>query len=204
MGLGQHAFGGNTLGGKTAAGGTVIRHIVPPNARGFSRVSTLKATAAATAHALTAMRPIGETTVASTAAAGQAVVNLTAQPGPTGNGIASGDILAIRRTADGITRIYIVDSVSTLAITMTANLGTGLGLAAGDKVWFFGVPADTDPTTGDAHPAFTIAAGAQTTLTDDVGGVIASHEHDQPIVLSDNNATNAGSIDQVSYSYTID
>lgn len=202
MGLATHGFGGNALGYGTATAGTVINKLVPPNARGFTRVSTLKVTAGATAHTLTAMRPIGDSTVTAVAAASQAVLNVAAEMGPSGNTLAANDLLAIRSSADGITRLYTVSSVSTLQITLTGNLTTAL--AIGDSVWNFGVAANTDPVIGAAHPGFNIAAGAQTSLTDDVGGVIASHEHDQPILLQDNNATNAGSIDQVSYSYTID
>lgn len=202
MGLATHGFGGNTLGYSSVAFGTVINRLVPPNANGYTRVSTLKATAAGTAHTITAMRPIGDSTVTAVAAAGQAVLNVAAEMGPSGNTLAASDLLAIRSSADGITRLYTVSSVSTLEITLTGNLTTAL--AIGDSVWNFGVAANTDPVIGSAHPTFAIAASAQTTLTDTVGGVIASHEHDQPILLQDNNATATGSVDQVSYSYTID
>lgn len=194
--------GGNGFGRITQTAGTTIEVLVPPRTDAKARITKLVATAAGTAHVATCLRPIGTTTLSADAAAGQAVINLTADPGPTGNPIAANDWLAIRRAADGTTRAYKVLSVSTLAVTLTANLGTGLGLAAGDKVWNFGVAGDTDPRTGLAHPGFTLPASATTSYSDPESGVVATLSADEPILVQDNNATAAGTVEQVSYLHT--
>lgn len=195
----MNGFGGNGFGKKTANAGTAINRLVPPKPQNFTRVSKIVATAGVTAHTVTALRPLGRTKTSAVAAAGQAVVNLVADPGPSGNGIAANDLVAIREV-DGVTRLYTVSSVSTLAITLTGNLTAGA--AKGADFWDFGIATDSDPRTGEAHQAFAVAASATTTYTDTEGGVVASIGVDEPILLQNNNATNAGSIDQVSFAYT--
>lgn len=199
MSLTALGTGGNSLGRATQAFGTTIEHLVPPLRGKRTRVSKLRYTAAGTAHTVTGMRPLGTTTVASTAASGQAVVNFTAQP-QSGNNVAANDWVAIRHSADGVTRLYKVSSVSTLAITMTANLS--VAAAAGDKIWFFGVAGDTDPVTGTTHPTFSMAASTVVEYTDTVGGVLASHTTDSPLLFQSDNATAAGAFNQTSYAYT--
>lgn len=194
------AFGGNGQGTRTAAAGTRIRYLMQPNTQGRLRVSKAVYTAQGTAHTLTFLRPIGRTTASSAAAAGQAVINLTADPGPAGNLIAANDLLAIRET-DGVTRLYVVSSVSTLAITLTANLAAGA--AAGAKVWNFGVAADTNPADGAAHPAFAGTASAATTYEDRENGVVATFERDDPILFDSDNATAAGTLNQISWGFTV-
>ena len=200
MSLQTQGVYGDSLGKATAAANTTIDVLVPPKSGYFTRISTLRYLSAGTAHTITMMRSLGTTTVASTAASGQAVVNLTAQP-QSGNDVAANDYLAIRHSADGVTRLYKVLSVSSLAITLTANLS--VACAAGDKVWFFGVSGDTDPVTGSAHPVLAPAVSTTTTFTDTVAGVSASHYADEPIMLTSSNATAAGEFDQVSYAYTV-
>lgn len=204
--LGLAGFGGNGDGGKTQTAGTVVQYLVPPNRVGYTRLTTVVYTSAGTAHTLTFLRPLGATTVASAGATGQAVVNLTANPGTTAayggitNGIAANDFVAIRTASDGITRLYKVSSVSTLAVTMTANLV--VAVAAGDKVWFFGAAGDTDGRTGSAHPAFLPIVSVTNTYTDREAGVVATVAKDEPILVNSNNLTAAGSLDQVSWVYT--
>lgn len=197
----MNSFGGNGVGGLTASAGTRIRFLIPPRVRGITRISKWVYTAGVTAHTLTAARPIGRTTASAAAAAGQAVINLTADPGVSGNLIAANDLLAIRET-DGVTRLYTVSSVSGLAITLTGNLTAGA--AAGAAVWNFGILGDTDPVTGAAHPTLVGTASATSTFEDREGGVIAGHLTDAPILVDSNNATNAGTIQQLSWSYTKD
>lgn len=196
---------GNTIGRATVAFGTVINSLVPPRKGAFTRISTLRATAAGTAHVATALRPLGNTTFTAAGAAGQAVVNLTANPGPSGNALAANDWVAIRET-DGYTRLYQVSSISTLAVTLTANLTAGVaaaGAGVDSKLWMFGIAADTDPrNAGAAHPGFTVPASATTTYTDNFGGVVASIAADEPILVQQNNATATGILEQVSYSYS--
>ena len=199
-------FGGNGFGTTTQTAGTVIQVLVPPDRRGFTRVSKFVYTAQGTAHTGTFLRPLGRTTVAAAAAAAQTDLVLTANPGTTAayggitNGIAANDFIAVRTKSDNITRLYKVSSVSTLTITLTANLT--VALAVGDDVWFFGITTDTDGRTGQAHPAFTLTASAATTVSDSDGGVVASLLPDEPILFNSNNATAAGTLNQLNYAYT--
>lgn len=192
-----NGYGGNGKGKKTQTAGTTIEVLVPPRLRSYTRITRLVYTAQGTAHTITVMRPLATTTVASAASTGQAVVNFTADPGS----IAANDWVAIRTASDGITRLYKVSSVSTLAVTMTSNVV--VAMAAGDKIWFFGVAGDTNTAyDGEAHPGFTGTASVTTTYTDSDGGVVASYAVDHPLLVQSNNATNAGTIEQVSWVYT--
>ena len=193
------AFGGNTLGKKTQTAGTVINRLVPGRKNAITRITKIVYTAAATAHTITVMRVLGSTTLSAAAAASQAVINLVADPGPSGNGIAANDYLAIEND-DGTVFLDTVSSVSSLAITMTTNLVTAL--SAGAKVWFFGVAANTDPKLLEAHMTLTGTASVTTTYSESVVGVFASHEEYEPILVQSNNASNAGTIEQVSYIHT--
>lgn len=203
MGLDISGIGGNSFGLKSVAFGTKINQLVQPMRRFLTRISKLVATAAGTAHTLTVLRPIGRTTASAAFASGQAVINLVADPGTTvaSNAIAANDLVAVRES-DGITRLYTVSSVSGLAITMTGNFTTGG--AAGADVWDFGIASDTDPYTGQAHQAYNVPASATTTWSDTVGGVAASNNRDEPLLVQDSNATATGTIEQVSYAYTQD
>lgn len=204
--LGLAGFGGNGDGGKTQTAGTVIQYLVPPNRVGYTRVTTVVYVIAGTAHTLTFLRPLGATTVASAGATGQAVVNLRADPGVAAayggisNAIAANDFVAIRTASDDITRLYKVSSVSTLAVTMTANLA--VAVVAGDKVWFFGAAGDTDGRTGSAHPALLPTVSTTNTYTDREAGVVASIAKDEPILVNSTNATAAGTLAQISWCYT--
>lgn len=197
------AFSGNGVPSQTQTAGTLIVQLIPPHREGVTRITKAVYTAAATAHTMTIARAIGRTTASSAAASGQAVINLTADPNTSvggSNAIAANDILAIRET-DGVTRKYVVSSVSTLAITLTTNLTAGA--ASGADVWSFGVLGDTDPRSGAAHPTLTLPASATTTYEDREAGVMASFARDEPLWVSINNATNAGTLVQLSYAYTI-
>lgn len=196
----MQAYGGYGFGKKTIAFGTRIQRLVPPKVGGILRITNLVYTAAGTAHLLTLARPIGRTTLSAAAAGAQAVVNLTADPGAAiSNAIAANDYVAVRET-DNVTRFYKVSSVSTLAITLTANLVTGA--AAGAKFWFFGILTDTDPVTGEAHPTFDGTASVTSTYTDREVGVVATLQADDPILFDSDNGTATGILAQLSFGYT--
>lgn len=194
----MNAVGGNGTGGLTQPFGTRIRFLIPPRPRGYTRISKLVYTAQGTAHTVTCARPIGDTTAAG-AAAGQAVIVLAADPGVTGNLLNTNDLLAVRE-ADGVTRLYIVSSISTLTVTLTTNLTAGT--TAGASVWNFGALTDTDPVIGTAHPTLRGIASATTSYEDREGGVFASHETDSPLLVDSNNITAQGTLEQLSWSYT--
>lgn len=196
----MNTFAGNGTGTLTQTAGTKIRYLIQPNKQGKARVSKVVYTAAGTAHALKFLRPIGRTTASAAAAAGQAVINLAADPGVSGNLIAANDVLAIRET-DGVTRVYTVQSVSTLAITLTGNLVAGA--AAGAKVWNFGVEADVNPADGVTHPSFAGTASTTVTYEDRENGVVATFNVDDPILFSSDNVTAAGTLNMLSFGYSV-
>lgn len=201
------SFGGNGDGGKTQTAGTVIQYLVPPDPRGFTRITNFQYILGSTAHTVTFLRPLGKTTVASAGATGQAVCNITADPGVAAayggisNAIAANDFVAIKTASDGVTRLYKVSSVATLAITMTANLT--VAVAAGDEFWFFGITTDTDGRTGSAHPALLPTVSVTSTYTDREGGVVASIAKNEPILINSSNGTTAGTILGVNWAYSI-
>lgn len=150
--------------------------------------------AGTTAHTATVLREQGRTKIAATAAISQAVINLVADPGAAlfiPNAIAIGDFLVIRRQADHVLVPAKVSSLSALAITLTANLT--VPLAAGDDVWFYGVPGDTDPDNGLLFPQFAMTASTLVTVSNSNGnGVASSSKMDSPLLLHVDNITAAG------------
>lgn len=202
MSLTAIGFGGKTHGKVTAAAGTVFTACLQPRAGGFTRVSTLRYSTGNTAHTITMMRPIGRTTAAAAANAATNTLTLTADPNPSGNALAANDYIAVRES-DGITRQYTASAWNSTTKVVTINSNFVAAVAVGTKVWGFGVIGDTDPNAGGAHPTVPSgAANTTVTYTDAVGGVVASHEQDSPILLHSGNATGAGSIDVVNYAYT--
>lgn len=200
------AIGGGGDGGLTQTAATLIQTLIPSRPNLITRLTALYYSDTGTAHTLTFLRPLGKTTCVGANASGQAVVNIAANPGTTAgyggisNAIAANDFVAIRE-ADGITRFYKVSSVATLAITLTSNLVSGT--VGGEPFWFFGITTDTDGRTGKAHPKFLGGAGtAQKAFSNDSGGIIASLGKDEPILFNSNNATNAGTLDYWTWSYT--
>lgn len=193
-------FGGNGEGNLTAVAGTAIEAVLPANREGVTRLIKLTYANGATAHLLRAQRELGRTTAATLAASGQAVINLTADPGPSGNALAANDRLIIQHS-DGTQRLYTVQSITGLAVTLTASLAAAV--AAGGLVWNMGVVADTDPITGRAHPQFPLAGSATTVYEDREVGIVAGHKRNSPVLLSVNNITNAGTIAQLTYGHTI-
>ena len=198
-------YGGNGDGGKSVAFGTAIQYLIPPDKRGKTRVTTLSYTDGGTVHTITAQRVLGRTTANGVNAAGQAVLNLMADPGAPAYGggtdaLVANDFIAVRES-DGITRLYKISSVSTLAFTLTANLA--VGTLGGESVWHLGVPGDTDGRTGNTNPAFKSVASTLTTFTDTVTGVVASIANDEPILISSNNITATGTLNQLTWAFTI-
>lgn len=208
LGLALAGFGNNGDGGKTQIAGTLIQYLVPPNRLGRTVITSLSYILGSTAHTLTFLRPLGKTTIASAAAAGQTDFVLTANPGTTAayggisNGIAANDYVAIRTASDGITRLYKVSSVSTLTVTLTANLT--VALAAGDTLWFYGITTDTDGRTGAAHPALLPTVSTTNNFPGTANPdacVVASLAKDEPIMINSSNGTTAGTILGVSWAY---
>lgn len=190
-------------GRKTAVADTKIDRLIDPGRGKKIKVTNLKVTVGGTAHTLTFLRPLNTTTLSAAAAAAQAVINLTADPGDysgssvADNPIAAGDYLVIEKP-DGTYHLAVVSSVSTLAITLTANVPTG-GFDSGATVWFLGVAADTDPHTAEPHPVFTLPASGATTMADFLIAQVL--QNNAPMLAQINNATAASVLEYINGVY---
>ncbi len=163
-------------------------------------------------HTITIMRPLNWTTFAADAAASQAAVVLTADPGVysaggykyglpngqtaprTANNVIAANDYFIFQCADGTWVTDTIASGTGTTPTMTTNLPTG-GVLAGGLVYFFGITTDSDPATGVAHQQFDIQPASSNVveykLQSANGFWSALHEGD-PLLLISNNLTTAG------------
>jgi hypothetical protein len=123
----------------TQTAGTVITQVVPPNTKGGRAVITNVAyVCAATAHTLTFMKALGQTVATAAAASGQAVVNVEAKTF-LDQTVAANDFAVVQHS-DGTYGVYLVSSVSSLAITFASNLTAAV--ADNAKIWWFGAAAE--------------------------------------------------------------
>jgi hypothetical protein len=210
-------WGTRSFGKKTAAAGTAYTYFIEPTNNAQAIIRFLQFTVLGTAHTLTVMRPLSSQQVSgqsqrcscyltAAAAASQAVININQNPGtytayfpdtPTtaNNGIAANDYVAFQYP-NGNWSVDTVSSVSTLAITLTGNLGTG-GLAAAAPVWFFGITTDTNPYDGQAHPAYNLFANSSPLNIGSEGCEVAStFRVGEPLLLYVNNATAASVLER--------
>lgn len=204
----------------TQTAGTIIIRLVPGMKNLRTKVTKAVVTNSTTAHTLTFMRPLGKTTLSAAAAAAQTTIVLSVDPGnysaaataagrPTpsvaNNLLASGDYFAIRGP-DGVWFHSLINGTPVTAsdgkctIVSTANVPTG-GLPAGSTFYTFGVLTDTDPRTGIVHPLFTIPVSATTTFDGGNGSVAETIDQNEPIMIQENNATAAATLEQVSGVY---
>jgi hypothetical protein len=179
--------------------------------QGITHITTVCYTTGSTAHDVYICRPFNYTYFSAAAAASQAVVNIAADPGnytsnwnyppfpgtpsTANNLIAGGDYVMYQR-ADGTWCLDTVASVSTLAITLTTNLLTG-GVLQGGLFYWFGIPTDTDPNTGQGQPNTLIAASQvrDKTWSDTTCGVVASLHDGDPMFFYSANPTVAGALE---------
>lgn len=236
-----HTFGTFSRGHKTATANTAFAQFIPPFTppsgapvgsgtvadphvnRGIIHVTDFVYRVSTTGHTVTVMRPFNYTTFSADAAASQAVVNLTADPGlyqtagrykyplPNGvtvpstanNGIAANDYVVFQ-TASGQWVMDTVSSVSSLAVTLTTNLPTG-GVKKGGLLYFFGVAANTDPATNEANQTFLVTAHAST-LTEyklqSDSGLWHSYHPGDPMIFHSDNSTAAGHIELIAGYYS--
>lgn len=235
-------FSAFSRGRKTGTGGTPFAQFVPPYRpasgapvgtgstadplvnRGIIHVTDFVYVVPTTAHLITVMRPLNYTTFSADAAAAQAVVNITADPGTyatagvykyplpngvsipsTGNNVIAANDYVVFQTAAGQWVMDTVASVSTLAITLTTNLPTG-GVLKGGLFYYFGISTDTDPATNEAHQAFDILAAGSGTATytlQSQGGnnLWQTYHQGDPLIFYSSNATTAGFIELISGYY---
>ena len=189
-----HAF--KTFGYHAEVADTVIDEEVP--GRDGERLALVSAyvTAAATAHTLYLMYAEGtgsRNTTSAVAAAAQKVINVNDTPkSPAGDAAAANDIVAYKTSA-GNWFFDTIASVSTKAITMTTNVPTG-GIDSGAQFLIFGIVGD------GANFPLAIPASAQKIFGP--GELVVVHPYSgEPFYVSDTNASNAGSIDNLVFAY---
>lgn len=190
-------------GSQTITADTLIEVVIPPKDGCRTRVMKFEYTSAGTAHTVTLMKPLGQTTLSAAAGTGQAVVNLTADPGTgtVAGGIAANDYLIIRKESTGVVYLVKVSSVATLAITLTANVP--VAFSAADTVWFYGIPTNVRTNTAVGHMALLPPVSATTTFssTDWGEGIFTTDGRDEPVIISSTNATAAGTMKLINAAY---
>ena len=192
-------------GYKTQSAGTVITEIVPGNSLYKTRVVSLIYRVGTTAHTLTLMRPVGDTTTTSAAATGQAVINVaTASPAKTAAGaletLAAADYLAWKDT-DGTWQYDIISSVSSNAITMTSNVPSAI--SAGATIWAFyevGRAAHIQFNPG-ASTTRTLYPNFQTGITKQVNEYNIRSGVGDPVLFHSDNSTAAGFLENIAGTY---
>ena len=193
--MGINAFVSSYLGFDyhTETAGTAIDEEVPgQNGKRLALVGVdyLNAATVQTINVMHCGKLAGSRTTASAlAVSGQKVINATDAPtDPAGNATASGDIIAFQLT-DGTWEFDIVDSLATLAITITNNIqgvdaGAGAtAIAAGGAIRIFGV-------VGDNYSFVIGLAASVLTHFDDTILAQAPFVGD-PLYVTNANATNA-------------
>ena len=189
MGLANGVHGGSSVGNFTESAGTVIDALVVGKPGFRTRIPTLKYVSDSTAHTLTIMRVLGDTTLSAAAASGQAVIDIVADPGS----IAANDYVVLEDN-EGAQHLRKVSSVSTLEITLTANVPSALN--AGNKMYFLGIVGDT------GHLRLLPTVSVTTTYQDEVVGIAENLKKGEPLVVNSTNETGAGTIELVTSAYT--
>lgn len=200
------ALGGHHASKLTATAGTAITGLIPPRRGAFTRLCRILFRPGATAHTVTMLKALGQTTLAVAAAASATSITISADPGtgsPSGN-LANSDWICVELD-DGSFFLSAISSLSTLTMTVGALPAAA---AAGNRVWTFGVPGDhaSSQTTAKPNPitgsSFLSTASVMNDWGDAGAGICQSLNQDEPMMVHSNNATNAGTIEQVSAAYT--
>ena len=185
----------DAFGSSTQTAGTAITRAIPPRVGTRAHVSGFSYTAAATAHTVTMLTVLDTKSVASEAAASQAVVALNSIPTAADGSILAANDYLILQYEDGSWEPHLVSSLSGLNVTVSASFSKKI--LKGSTAYFMGAPGDHSNRqyTIDASQTFTIAGS-----TDRVCAAAATAKN-QPILVHSNNATNAGILRWVAYSY---
>ncbi len=207
MSVGEvYSFG---IGQKTVAFGTLINAIIPGQNGKKAKITSLRYTSAGTQHTLTFLRPLGKTTITALAAASQAICILLADPGlytnkrTANNAIAANDIVLFKYPDGTYFQAIVLTAVAvgdgTITLTLTTNFPAAI--AANSTMYFFGLIADVDPNTAEAHPTLAPPTSASTTypVTSAIqGGVLfQTLVAGDPMIVQSSNATATGSIDSI-------
>lgn len=187
----------------TENAGTVITEQIPAIDGYRIALNFMSYTAAATAHTASFMYAEGtgsRNTANAATLSGQAdIVCASAPKDPAGNAAAANDIVAFQ-LSDGTWEFGVVQAVNANTITLTGNItgvdagAGGTAILAGGKVNVFGVVGDNKSNKLQLPASVTTKFAEHKTipLCPYIG---------EPMYLSINNATNAGSIDTLVISY---
>jgi len=190
----------------TETAGTVIEEIVPPKENMIARITGIIYEAAATAHTLTVMRAVANTSCSKYSASGQTVLNVL-QPDAMKDSAGADEALAandfvVYQTEDGTYGASKVSSVSGNAITMTANLaGT---VDEGGTIWLMGELARTTHVAMNAKAStVNILEGLaiQAGLPQQASPKNIRDGANDPLLIQSDNATNAGFLRSISGVY---
>lgn len=196
---------------QTATAGTAIMAAVPPseNLRLKTRIMGLAYISAGTAHTLTIMKALAKTSLTAAAAAGATTINVASTTFGAAQTLAASDFAVIRlQVATGyIYQLLAVSGVSTLALTVTA-LETAA--PSGSPVWLFGTASEANAGLDVLKP--TISTKTQYNFGD--GGVSTSGYRAEvtnviytrsgrgdPLIVHSDNATAAGTIENIAYAH---
>lgn len=190
----------------TETAGTVIEEIVPPVVGMIPRLTTFRYESAATAHTLTVMRPVANTSCSKYSASGQTILNVL-QPDAMKDSAGADEALAandfvVYQIEDGSYGASKVSSVSGSAITMAANLaGT---VDEGATIWLMGelgrsthFSFTTQASTVDSFTDLNLQAG----LNFQVSPKNIRTGVNDVLLVQSNNATNAGFLHSLSGHY---
>jgi hypothetical protein len=193
MGANVYLKAVGSLGYKTEAAATAIVQNIQPRSGERIAVRAFAFTCGATATSAYFMSAIGVSSL-SNAVASNATTGLVAaaEIQSAGNPLASSDYVAIELD-DGTYQFTTVATGTYAAFSIAANLTDTV--AAGNKVYGFGVAADT------GHYRVVLTINVQTARNLDGGLVYASSKGSPMIVYHANNAAAAGAIDYVAIDY---
>lgn len=186
--------GSFNYGTTTQAADTVITRGIPAMRRRFTRLTTMHYVSAGTAHTITVLKSLGRTTLSAAAAISQATVVLNADPGPSGNLLATSDYCALRQN-DGT---FLFGTITWTLATKTAVFSSNLTVAAaaGSDFWMFGVVGDQTANT------FKPTVSTRNIYQDMLSGIMVSGNVDEPLLIYSTNATAAGVLDYVAGYYS--
>jgi hypothetical protein len=202
------AFAGG-CGRKTVAAGTPITQLIQPRPGTRAHLDKFVYTPGANTHLLSVLQVQGRTTMAADAAAGQAVIVLSADPGAAvANALAANDWLVVKRPEGFAFAAQVVGApvvvTGGIQVTLSVNLPVAIP-AQGSMVWDMGAPGDTVPTTGEITPQFDLPTGATTTFDNASGnGLVASPRFGEPLLLHVDNVTAAGKINYAAWTHCVE
>jgi len=188
-------FVNDAYGSKTETADTVILRVVPARVGARATVLSWAYKSGTTAHTLTFLTCMDETTVSSDAASGQAVVNVARVPTAGDGSLLAANDFAVLQHEDGTWGGYKVSSISGLAVTFTGNLTAKV--LKGTKFFFHAAPGDhSDRAVSTVASTEHIFGGGDSRHV-----ACAATKKGQPILIHSNNATAAGVLRWLGYGY---